>query len=70
MFAGMPRSKAKDLRNVIPMGRNEIQKSMSFLTSRGYQIFEEHQNEYQIWYDALEIMDLFIGGEIENEDKN
>lgn len=70
VFAGMPRSKAKDLRNVIPMGRNEIQKSMSFLTSRGYQIFEEHQNEYQIWYDALEIMDLFIGGEIENEDKN
>lgn len=70
VFAGMPRSKAKDLRNVIPMGRNEIQKSISFLTSRGYQIFEEYQNEYQIWYDALEIMDLFIGGEIENEDKN
>lgn len=70
IFRKMPRSKAKQLRNVIPMGKNEIQKTISFLTSRGYKIFEESQDEYQVWYDALEIMDLFIGGEIENEDNN
>ena len=70
IFRKMPRSKAKQLRNVIPMGKNEIQKNLSFLTSRGYKIFEESQDEYQVWYDALEIMDLFIGGEIENEDNN
>ena len=69
IFAGMPRSKAKELRNVIPMGKNEIQKNISFLTSRGYQIFEQSQEEYRIWYDALEMMDLFIGGDT-NEDNN
>lgn len=68
-FDKMPRSKAKQLRNIIPMGKNEIQKNISFLSSRGYKIFEQSQEEYQTWYDALEIMDLYIG-EVENEDNN
>lgn len=70
VFGKMPRSKAKQLRNIIPMGKNEIQKNLSFLTSRGYKILEESQEEYGIWYDALEIMDLSIEGAGENEDNN
>ena len=70
IFAKMPRSKAKGLRNIIPMGKNEIQKNLSFLTSRGYTAFAQAQDEYGIWNDALEIMDLYIGGEIAHEDNN
>ncbi|BFK62668.1 hypothetical protein I260019D6_19770 [Dorea longicatena] len=69
IFLQMPRSKAKQLRNAIPMGENEIQKNLSFLSSRDYQAFEKSQEEYRIWYDALEIMDLSIGGD-EDEDNN
>lgn len=57
------------MRNAIPMGENEIQKNLSFLSSRDYQAFEKSQEEYRIWYDALEIMDLSIGGD-EDEDNN
>lgn len=55
----MPRSKAKELRNVIPMGEHELLKELSFLKSRGYLQFEDLK-EYGIWYDALEIMDWYI----------
>lgn len=66
VFSHMPRSKAKQLRNIIPMGKNEIEKTLSFLASRGYKTLAESQEEYQVWYDALELMDLYIGGD-ENE---
>lgn len=67
-FHQMPRSKAKELRNIISMGKNEIQKKISFLNSRGYQQLAQSEDEYRIWYDALEIMDWFI--EEDNEDGN
>lgn len=69
-FHKMPRNKAKDLRNVIPMGKNEREKELSFLESRGYKILVKEKEEYRIWYDALEIMDLFIGGNAENENND
>ena len=71
-FRKMPRSKAKELRNVIPMGENEIKKEVSFLKSRGYNEFEDSVEQYDIWYDALEIMDWFIldEEEITDEDNN
>ena len=57
----MPRNKAKNLRNAIPMGKNEIQKEISFLISRGYkELNATATTDYPIWYDALEIMDLYI----------
>ena len=69
-FHKMPRNKAKDLRNVIPMGKNEREKELSFLESRGYKMLVKEKEEYRIWYDALEIMDLFIGGNAENENND
>lgn len=59
-FSEIPRSRAKYLRDIIPMGKNEIQKGISFLGSRGYQQLVDSQEEYRVWYDALEIMDWFI----------
>ena len=38
----MPRNKAKHLRNVIPMGTNELEKEISFLESRGYTELTNH----------------------------
>ena len=66
----LPQNKAKDLRNVIPMGKNEREKELSFLESRGYKMLVKEKEEYRIWYDALEIMDLFIGGNAENENND
>ena len=54
---GMPRNKAKRLRDAIPMGENAIKEEIAFLKSRGYEQFEHTEEEYKIWYDALEIMD-------------
>ena len=75
----MPRNKAKHLRNVIPMGTNELEKEISFLESRGYTELTDHSgmkeaatlndDEYRIWYDALEIMDLYVE-ESSHEDNN
>lgn len=64
----MPRNKAKQFRDIIPMGENEIQKELSFLKSRGYMQLEQ-TGEYGIWYDALEIMDWYME-ESENENQN
>lgn len=69
-FKEMPRSKAKGLRNVIPMGENEIKKEVSFLKSRGYSGFGDSVKQYGIWYDALEIMDWLIPDEEEMTDEN
>lgn len=60
IFRKMPRNKSKQLRNVIPM-HNKREEEISFLVSRGYPIFEEKKEEYALWYDALEIMDFYIG---------
>lgn len=59
-FCAMPRNKAKELRDVIPVGENEIKKEIAFLKSRGYQELEGNQEDKKIWYDALEIMDWYI----------
>lgn len=75
----MPRNKAKHLRNIIPMGCNELEKELSFLESRGYtELIAQsekrktnilNEDEYRIWYDALEIMDLYVE-ENSHEDNN
>lgn len=57
VFRKMPRSKAKKLRNALSKG-NKTEEVVSFLVSRGYQIFEDAKEEYALWYDALEIMDF------------
>lgn len=59
IFQKMPRNKAKQLRNVIPM-HNKREEVISFLVSRGYPVFEEKKEDYALWYDALEIMDFYI----------
>ena len=51
-------------------GKNEREKELSFLESRGYKMLVKEKEEYRIWYDALEIMDLFIGGNAENENND
>ena len=50
--------------------KDKREEAISFLASRGYQELENRKTEYPIWYDALEIMDLYIGGDGQNEDQN
>ena len=63
------RSKAKSLRDTIPMGETELKSELSFLNSRGYgKLKAEYEKDVRtaaIWYDALEIMDWMIKGEEE-----
>ena len=58
--APMARSKAKKLRDTIPMGDAELDGELSFLESRGYSGLKEAKKDAAIWYDALEIMDWLI----------
>ena len=67
---GLPRSKAKQLRDAISIGKNEKDSCIALLESRGFKEVTKAKDEYAIWYDALEIMDLLIMGDAENEDKN
>lgn len=63
----MPRSKAKQLREAIASGENEIQQLDSFLKSRGYDVtaidgLKKASDDKECWsvcYDAVELMDLF-----------
>lgn len=61
----IPRSIAKELREVIVQGDNEIEKEISYLNSRKIYLDVEHQNnntlkeERAIWYDACELMDIW-----------
>ena len=63
----MPRSKAKQLRDVITMGKNAMDEYVSFLESRGYGRYSVNKDQYPVWYDVLEIMDLIMEGGDENE---
>ena len=58
------RSKAKTLRDTIPMGETELKSELSFLKSRGYKTlkaeYDKDEKTAAIWYDALEIMDWLI----------
>ena len=58
--APMARSKAKKLRDIIPMGGAELDSEITFLESRGYTGLKAAKKEAPIWYDALEIMDWLI----------
>lgn len=69
IFQGMSRSRAKMLRNSM-WAKDKREEAISFLASRGYQELENRKTEYPVWYDALEIMDLYIGGDGQNEDQN
>lgn len=66
----LPRSKAKQLRDAISIGENEMNSCIALLESRGCEGVSKTVDEYAIWYDALEIMDLLIIGDADNEDKN
>lgn len=59
-FCSMPRSKAKELRDAIPMGEAEIKEELDFLKSRGYSQLVYADHEVGVWYDALEIMDWYV----------
>lgn len=63
----MPRGQAKTLRNSFGMGKEEVDKYITFLESRSVGL-PVCDREY--WYDALEIMDLYIGEGQCDEDKN
>ena len=66
----MPRSKAKALRDAISKGRNEMEETVAFLQSRQIEGLEEFDGQYAICYDALEVMDLYLGEDKLYEDKN
>ena len=65
VFQSLPRNKAKLLRNAISKGENSRKETVTFLKSRGYTQFEKE--EYAVWYDVLEMMDLYIGEGKEHE---
>lgn len=66
----MPRSKAKQLRDAITMGKNAMDEYVSFLESRGYGSYRANIDQYPVWYDVLEVMDLVMEGGNENEDND
>lgn len=55
---------AKQLRNTYPMGRHEVQQLKIFLQSRKKKMpdgtLDMYEDNRARWYDALEIMDLFV----------
>ena len=57
----LARGNAKKLRDAIPMGNTELEGILSFLKSRGYTELENPEKNAAIWYDALEIMDWYVG---------
>ena len=65
----IPRSFAKALRNVYPLGENEMKLFQSFLQSRHWEMPDQSEEEYCLssdgtktakWYDALELLDYYI----------
>ncbi|MCI7105590.1 MAG: hypothetical protein MR943_06810 [Lachnobacterium sp.] len=66
----LPRNKAKLLRDSVTMGESKRVETITFLNSRGYKEFEmveefNNQDEskeqvWSLWYDATELMDLYI----------
>lgn len=59
------RSKMKELRNALALGWEEVDKEIVFLKSRGVSLPTD-TNE-KTWYDALEMMDLYIPDRGEEE---
>ena len=59
------RSKMKALRNAFSLGWEEVEKEIVFLKSRGVDLPSDTDKE--TWYDALEMMDLYVPdrGEVE-----
>ncbi len=64
-LADIPRNVSKEIRGVIPLGDNEIEKEINFLNSRGYD-FDDLNDDKGIYYDALELLDLRMGEDHEN----
>ena len=56
----VPRSLAKEIRNVIPQGENEILKEMSYIKSRNMDSRIDISEDTGAWYDACELMDLAL----------
>ena len=66
----LSRNKAKLLRDSVTMGESKRVETITFLNSRGYKEFEmveefNNQDEskeqvWSLWYDATELMDLYI----------
>lgn len=65
----IPRSFAKTLRNIYPLGENEMKLFQSFLQSRHWEMPDQSEEEYYLssdgkkiakWYDALELLDDYI----------
>ena len=56
-LSDLPRNISKEIRSVIPLGDNEIEKEINFLLSRGYE-FTDLKDNKGIYYDALELLDL------------
>ena len=57
VLADIPRNVSKEIRGIIPLGNNEIEKEINFLLSRGYD-FKDLKDNKGIYYDALELFDL------------
>ncbi len=70
----IPRSQAKDLRNTYPLGEGSVNMLMNFLKSRdikfpgnGKAYYEEDGKNVASYYDALELMDMYVGLEAVEE---
>lgn len=63
----IPRSQSKDMRNTYSLGEDQMDMLASFLKSRGRKLpdgddmyYEEDGKKYARYYDALEMMDMYI----------
>lgn len=79
----MPRSFAKEIRNIYPLGKNKINEFADFLCSRGWKMpdgtlvmyddsLKETNDTIAKWYDAVEMLDLYDSLEkaLGKEEKN
>lgn len=57
----LARSNAKNFVMPFLWGNTELEGILSFLKSRGYTELENPEKNAAIWYDALEIMDWYVG---------
>ncbi len=63
----IPHSQAKDLRNTYPLGQGTVEMLMQFLASRKVKFpdgsdayYEEKEEKVAMYYDALELMDMYV----------
>ena len=71
----IPRSFVKQIRNTYPLGSHQMEELTRFLDSRGRKMPDQETAQMEMyeedrtakWYDALELIDWYIGEDVQND---